>query len=71
MKSNFLFIFLMLSMSACSNKMVLPGDYNLQLVPEKQVSAKIDNIKVTYIVPRNINSKGDLDGLFLSSSRWG
>jgi len=58
-------------MSACSKKMVLPGDYNLQLVPEKQVSAKIDNIKVTYIVPRNINSKGDLDGLFLSSSRWG
>ncbi len=71
MKSKIIFIFLIFCIASCSNKMVLPGNYDIQLVPEKQIPTKLDNIKVTYIVPRNIKNEGDIEGLYLSSSEWG
>lgn len=72
MKKQFSLILLAISfLSSCSNKMTLPGDCNIQLVPEKQVVEHIDNIKVTYVIPKDISNEGDIDGLFLSSREWG
>lgn len=40
--------------SSCANKMTLPGDYDIQLVPEKGIVKNIDNIKISYVIPNNI-----------------
>jgi len=72
MRLQFLLMFsVCLFLLSCSNKMTLPGNYDIQLVPEKQAVEDIDNIRIVYVVPRNISNKGDIDGLFLSSKEWG
>lgn len=55
----------------CANKMTLPGDYDIQLVPEKAGAEKIDNIKISYIIPSNVLEPQGIDGLVFNTNSWG
>ncbi len=72
MRLQFFLIFLLACfLSSCANKMTLPGDYDIQIRPEKQTERNIGDIKIIYIVPDNIIDKKTIAGLFLGSKKWG
>ena len=71
MKPQISLMLLCFLLESCSNKMTLPGNTDIHLFTEKQKTENLNNIKIIYIIPKNINNKGDLDGLFLSSQQWG
>jgi len=71
MRSRILPTFLCFIISACSNKITLPGDYNIQLAPEKGCVEKIDNIKISYIIPVNVLKSDGIDGLVFKANKWG
>lgn len=64
-------ILVLFILSSCANKMVLPGDYNIQLLPEKAVTQKITDLKVTYIVPQTIINSQGIGGLNFAKHCWG
>ena len=71
MKSKIFSILLCFVISSCANKMTLPGDYDIQLVPEKGSVKNIDNIKVSYVIPNNILEPRGVDGLIFNNKTWG
>lgn len=71
MKFRIVLIFLCIVISACSNKITLPGNYDIQFVPEKAAVEKVDDIKISYVIPSNTLESQGIDGLAFNSNSWG
>ena len=71
MKTKIFSVLFFLLLSSCANKMTLPGDYEIQLTPEKGKIEQLGDIKISYLVPNNMLGSEDIDGLVFSSRQWG
>lgn len=66
-----IFLLLLSLLSSCSNQLKLPGNYDIQLFPEKSSSTEITNLKITYVIPQSISSSKGINGLSFMNRQWG
>lgn len=64
-------IILLFILSSCSNKVTLPGDYQIQILPEKSTEKEITNLRITYIIPKNTLDSEGIGGIIFSNRQWG
>ncbi|MCC8483025.1 MAG: hypothetical protein LN561_00345, partial [Rickettsia endosymbiont of Labidopullus appendiculatus] len=58
-----LHLIVLIILSSCSNKVVLPDGYQLQFLPEKAYIKEITDLQITYVIPQNILSSEGINGL--------
>lgn len=71
MKITTYLISLFFLLSACSNNITLPNNYDIQLLPNKPSVTEITNLTITYIIPQRVASSEGIIGLNFPNSHWG
>lgn len=66
-----LHLIVLIILSSCSNKVVLPDGYQLQFLPEKAYIKEITDLQITYVIPKNILSSEGINGLNFQNRCWG
>ena len=63
-------IALLLTLCSCANKMTLPGNIDVQFIPDKSSTTEINGSEITYIIPHKIQQSEGINGLIFEDSYW-